>query len=72
MATLSVIIVAKNEAHNIVDCVNSCSFANEIIVLDSGSTDGTDRIAEDAGARVIRTDIEKYAKIVKAANVRIN
>ena len=36
MATLSVIIVAKNEAHNIVDCVKSCAFADEIIVLDAG------------------------------------
>ena len=56
MATLSVIIVAKNEAHNIVDCVNSCSFANEIIVLDSGSTDGTPDLARQSGAKVIETD----------------
>jgi glycosyltransferase involved in cell wall biosynthesis len=56
MANLSVIIVAKNEAHNIVDCVKSCSFADEIIVLDSGSTDGTPDLARQAGARVIETD----------------
>jgi glycosyltransferase involved in cell wall biosynthesis len=60
MATLSVIIVAKNEARNIVDCVKSCAFADEIIVLDSGSTDGTAEAARQAGAQVIETDWPGY------------
>lgn len=41
MSKLSVIIVTKNEAHNIIDCLASVSFAAEIIVFDSGSTDNT-------------------------------
>lgn len=41
MGNISVIIVTKNEAHNIVDCLRSVSFAKEIIVFDSGSTDDT-------------------------------
>lgn len=60
MPSLSVIIVAKNEAHNIVECVNSCSFADEVLVLDSGSTDGTPDLARQAGARVIETDWQGY------------
>jgi glycosyltransferase involved in cell wall biosynthesis len=60
MATLSVIIVAKNEARNIVDCVRSCSFADEIWMLDSGSTDGTQDLARQAGAQVIETDWPGY------------
>ncbi len=38
---LSVIIITKNEAHNIRACLESVSWADEIIVVDSGSTDDT-------------------------------
>lgn len=41
MSTLSVCVVTKNEAHNIVDCLSAVSFADEIIVIDSESTDNT-------------------------------
>ncbi len=60
MTTLSVIIVAKNEAHNIYDCVKSAYFADEILVLDSGSSDQTKELAESAGAKVISTDWPGY------------
>jgi glycosyltransferase involved in cell wall biosynthesis len=51
--TLSVIIITKNEAHNIVACLNSTSFADQWIVVDSGSTDGTAELAQQAGAMVV-------------------
>jgi len=38
---LSVIIVTKNEAHNIEECLSSVKFADEIIIFDSSSTDDT-------------------------------
>ena len=41
METLSVCVVTKNEAHNIVACLKTVSWANEIIVIDSESTDNT-------------------------------
>ena len=41
MADLSVIIITKNEAANIRACLESVAWADEIIVVDSGSTDGT-------------------------------
>jgi glycosyltransferase involved in cell wall biosynthesis len=56
MSTLSVVIIAKNEAHNIEDCVRSASFADEVIVLDSGSSDETVQLALKAGAKVLKTD----------------
>ena len=43
--TLSVIIISKNEAHDIEDCLRSVAFADEIIVVDSESTDDTCEIA---------------------------
>ncbi|MFL6500641.1 MAG: glycosyltransferase family 2 protein [Candidatus Udaeobacter sp.] len=53
-APLSVLIPVKNEAANVRDCISCVSFAGEIVVVDSGSTDGTQAIAEAAGARVVQ------------------
>ncbi len=44
---ISIIIITKNEAHDIRDCLASVAWADEIIVLDSGSTDGTLNIARE-------------------------
>jgi glycosyltransferase involved in cell wall biosynthesis len=51
---LSVLVPVKNEAANLRDCLASVSFAREIVVVDSASTDGTKAIAEAAGARVVQ------------------
>ena len=52
---LSVIIITKNEARYIQECLESVKFANEWIIVDSGSTDGTQDIARAFGATVIET-----------------
>ena len=49
---LSVIIITKNEAANIEACLDSVAFAQQIVVLDSGSTDATTQIARSKGAEV--------------------
>lgn len=49
---LSVAIIACNEAHRIARCLQSVSFADQIVVLDSGSTDDTVAIARGQGADV--------------------
>lgn len=41
MSTISVCVITKNEAHNIVACLSSVTWADEIIVIDSESTDNT-------------------------------
>ena len=52
MPHLSVILIAKNEAANIEACLRSVAFADEIVVVDSGSTDDTVAIAHRLGAHV--------------------
>jgi glycosyltransferase involved in cell wall biosynthesis len=54
-AALSVIVITHDEETNIAQCLDSVSFASEIVVVDSGSTDRTVALAEAAGARVSRT-----------------
>jgi glycosyltransferase involved in cell wall biosynthesis len=53
--TLSVILIANNEANNMLDCLASVSFADQIVVVESGSTDDTAELARSAGAQVIQT-----------------
>lgn len=50
--SLSVILIVKNEAAVIRRCLESVAWADEIIVLDSGSTDATVKICRDCKARV--------------------
>ncbi len=57
---LSVVITSKNEAINIVECIKSAQFADEVLVLDSGSQDKTVELSLKAGARVIQTDWPGY------------
>ena len=49
---LSVVIIAKNEEKFIGDAIKSAEFADEVLLLDSGSTDGTRKIAKKLGVRV--------------------
>jgi glycosyltransferase involved in cell wall biosynthesis len=50
---ISIAIIAKNEADRIGRLLKSCQFANEIVVVDSGSNDGTQALCIDAGASVL-------------------
>lgn len=53
--TLSVIIITHNEAEMIKDCLESVKWADEIIVVDSGSTDDTAKIARKYTKKVTVT-----------------
>jgi glycosyltransferase involved in cell wall biosynthesis len=53
--TLSVTIITRNESRNIAGCLQSAAFADEWVVVDSGSTDATCEIAKSLGAQVVST-----------------
>jgi glycosyltransferase involved in cell wall biosynthesis len=50
---LSVVVIAKNEADRIPRLLESAAFADELVVVDSGSTDSTRELCRQAGARVV-------------------
>ncbi|MBM6594447.1 glycosyltransferase family 2 protein [Microvirga pudoricolor] len=54
MLPISVFIIAKNEADRIADTIQAIrSLTDDLVVVDSGSTDGTQEVSEALGARVI-------------------
>lgn len=55
---LSVVILAKNEAARIAECLRSASWADEVLVVDDESADETVRLAESLGARVVRRKMD--------------
>jgi glycosyltransferase involved in cell wall biosynthesis len=67
MQSLSVAIVACNEAENISRTLASVAFANEINLVDSGSTDKTVEIARSHGARIFVESWKGYGPGVNSA-----
>jgi glycosyltransferase involved in cell wall biosynthesis len=61
-AKLAAIILTKNEERNLPGCLASLEgLADEVYVIDSGSSDKTARIADEAGAIVLTHDFHNYA-----------
>lgn len=62
MPSLSVVIIAQDEERTIGDVLDAVrDIADEIVLVDSGSTDATIKIAEQRGARVIHHDWPGFA-----------
>src|SRR6267143_113769 len=60
--SLAIIVLTYNEADNLPRCLDSIAGFGEIIVLDSGSDDGTLQIAQSAGVRVYERPFESFAQ----------
>ena len=72
---ISVIILTYNEERNIARCLNSIKdLSNDIIIIDSYSTDSTLKICEEYGCRIYQHPFENHAKQFNWAldNVEIN
>ena len=61
MAELTVVILTRNEAHNVVDCLASVAWADQHVVLDSLSSDNTVDLARQHGATVFQHPFHDYA-----------
>ena len=66
-ATLAAVILTYNEARHIVDCIDSLRWADQIIVFDSFSDDGTLELAGQAGAITGQATFQNYAQQRNAA-----
>ncbi len=69
MEGITAVIITRNEAHNIGRCINSVlGVADEVVVVDSESTDDTCAIARAAGARVVINPWQGYSSQKNFAN----
>lgn len=58
---LSVVLITLNEASKIEECLRSVAFAQERIVVDAGSSDGTKTMAEKCGAKVYERAFDDFS-----------
>lgn len=60
-AAITAIVLTLNEAAHIVPCLRTVQWADEMLVIDSGSTDATVALAESQGARVVARPWDNWA-----------
>jgi len=58
---VSAIVIAKNAQELIQDCLDSLSWAYEIILIDTGSTDKTKEIASNFGAKIVKAEKKGFS-----------
>ena len=70
---VSVVVLTRDEEPNIRRCLASVAWADQVVVVDSGSTDGTVPIARSLGAEVVEqswlgfSDQREFALVIKIA-----
>jgi (heptosyl)LPS beta-1,4-glucosyltransferase len=64
---ISAIVLTRNEERHLPDCLRTLHWADEVVVLDSGSTDNTLALAEQAGARIVTRPFTHFGDQREAA-----
>ena len=59
---ISAVLIAQNEEQTIGPALDSVSWADEIVVVDGGSSDGTIQLCKDRGARVVEHGFTSYVE----------
>jgi glycosyltransferase involved in cell wall biosynthesis len=72
MTLISAVVLTKNEETNIVRCLNSLQWCQDIVILDSGSEDGTVMRAENLGAKIFTNIQPPPFNIAKQRNWALN
>lgn len=72
MGKLSAVVVTLNEEANIVDCLQSLDFADEIVVVDSQSIDSTVELARKFTDKVYQVRFEGFGKLKNDAAAKAN
>ncbi|MGO9935092.1 MAG: glycosyltransferase family 2 protein [Steroidobacteraceae bacterium] len=67
MTPISVLILTLNEEINLAECLDSCTWSDDIVVFDSFSTDRTAEIAARPGVRFVQRRFDNYAAQRNAA-----
>jgi glycosyltransferase involved in cell wall biosynthesis len=63
---LSAVLITRNAARQLPDCLASLDFCDDIVVIDSGSEDGTGALARQLGARVIEQALHDWVLCIDA------
>ena len=61
MPPVSILILTLDEEDNLPRCLASLKWCDDVVILDSGSKDATQKIATDRGARVVERPFDNYA-----------
>ena len=62
MATLSLVVITRNEEENLPGCLESVPFADEIVIVDDHSTDSTREVAGRYTDRVLTRELDRFGR----------
>lgn len=62
MTTLSVVVITRNEERDLPGCLDSVPFADEVVIVDDGSTDATLEVARGYTDRIFERKLDRFGR----------